>query len=87
MGPAMAKLSPDFVGLTGTDAELATAYQLFSIESSLVFEDPKSGPVYAHGSFIYLLDGQGRFLTVLPPILSTERMIEIIAGYAAEAAG
>jgi protein SCO1 len=87
MGPAMAKLSPDFVGLTGTDAELAVAYQLFSIESSLVFEDPKSGPVYAHGSFIYLLDGQGKFLTVLPPILSTARMIEIIAGHAAGAAG
>jgi protein SCO1 len=83
MAPAMATLSPAFVGLTGTTAELATAYKAFSIESSLVLEDPTHGPVYAHGSFIYLLDSDGGFLTVLPPILSNERMIAIISSYAA----
>ncbi len=87
MAPAMAKLSPDFVGLTGTDAELAVAYKAFSIESSLVFVDPASGPVYAHGSFIYLLDGDGKFITVLPPILSNDRMIDIIAAHAAQQSG
>ncbi len=84
MAPAMAQLSPDFVGLTGTAAELAVAYKAFAIESSFVFDDPASGPVYAHGSFIYVLDGAGNFLTVLPPILSDARMIEIISGYAAQ---
>jgi protein SCO1 len=83
MGPALAKWHPDFVGLTGDAAALAQAYKAFAIESGLVFTDPASGPVYAHGSFLYLLDGQGRFLTVLPPILTRDRMIEIIAGYAA----
>ena len=87
MAPAMAKWSADFVGLTGTEAELAKAYKAFSIESRLVFEDPASGPVYAHGSFIYLLDGTGKFITVLPPILSNDRMIEIITGHAAAQSG
>jgi protein SCO1 len=82
MGAALQKLHPDFVGLTGDDAALAHVYKLFSIDNELVFEDPASGPVYAHGSFLYLLDAEGAFLTVLPPILSTDRMIEIIAGYA-----
>lgn len=82
MGAALAKLHPDFVGLTGDEAALAQAYALFAVENALVFTDPATGPVYAHGSFLYLLDGQGRFLTVLPPILSDERIMEIIAGYA-----
>jgi protein SCO1 len=84
MGPALAKWHPDFVGLTGDEAALAHAYKLFSIDSEYLFADPATGPVYAHGSFLYLLDGQGKFLTVLPPILSNDRMMEIIAGYAAE---
>lgn len=87
LGPAMTALSPDFVGLTGTDAELAVAFKAFSIDSSFVFEDPATGPVYAHGSFIYLLDGAGQFITVLPPILSNDRMIDIIAAHAAQQSG
>ena len=83
MGPALTKLHPDFVGLTGDEAALAHAYKLFSIDNEFVFEDPATGPVYAHGSLLYLLDAEGTFLTVLPPILSNERMIEIIKGYAA----
>jgi protein SCO1 len=82
MAPAMAALSPDFIGLTGTEAELAVAYKAFSIDSSFVLNDPASGPVYAHGSFIYLLDGAGQFITLLPPILSNDRMIAIIAAHA-----
>jgi protein SCO1 len=87
MGPAMTALGPDFVGLTGTTAELAVARKAFSIDSALVFDDPASGPVYAHGSFIYLLDGTGQFITVLPPILGTDRMIEIIAAHATPQSG
>lgn len=87
MGRAMARLRPDFIGLTGTESELAVAYKAFSIESNFVFEDPASGPVYAHGSFIYLLDGTGAFITVLPPILSNDRMIKIIAAHAAQQSG
>jgi protein SCO1 len=84
MGPALARLHPDFVGLTGDDAALAQAYAAFQIDNEYLFDDPATGPVYAHGSFLYLLDGQGNFLTVLPPILSNDRMTAIIAGYAAD---
>jgi protein SCO1 len=82
MGPALRKYSPAFIGLTGDKASLEVAYRAFSIDSSLVFEDPVYGAVYAHGSFLYLLDAQGGFLTVIPPILTTDRVIDLIAGYA-----
>jgi protein SCO1/2 len=82
MAPALARIHPDFVGLTGPDTALSAVWRAFSIERSVVFEDPAGGAVYAHGSLLYLLDGQGRFLTVIPPILSDDRVIDIVAGYA-----
>ncbi|RMF39777.1 MAG: SCO family protein [Alphaproteobacteria bacterium] len=81
IGPALKRLHPDFVGLTGTEAELAAVYRLFGVERKLVFTDPLAGAVYAHGSFVYLLDARGTVQAVLPPILSAERMVEIMAAH------
>jgi protein SCO1/2 len=78
---AAAAIHPDLVALTGSAAELAAVRAAFQVESELVFVSPEHGEVYAHGSYIYVLDGEGRFLTLLPPILSVERMVEIVAGY------
>ncbi len=82
MAAALAKLDPDFVGLTGSSQALAATYKAFAVENTVVFTDPDGNPVYAHGSLLYLLDGEGRFLTVIPPILSDERAAEIIAAFA-----
>jgi protein SCO1/2 len=81
IGPALTAYHDDFVGLTGTDAELQVAYDAFSIEKEFLFEDPEYGPVYAHGSFMYLLDGAGKTLTLIPPVLSDDEIIAIIAKY------
>ena len=82
MGPALRMHHPDFVGLTGTEAQLEHTYDLFSVERTLIFEDPEFGPIYAHGSHIYLMDAKGDFLTLLPPILAPERVTEIVTSYA-----
>ncbi|WP_179378538.1 SCO family protein [Jannaschia marina] len=87
MGPALDAFAPGLTGLTGTEAELAHARDLFHVEKTLLFTDPRGVDVYAHGSHIYVMDGDGAFLTLLPPVLSVERMVEIVEGYAAEAAG
>ncbi|MEM9523653.1 MAG: SCO family protein [Pseudomonadota bacterium] len=87
IGPALAKHHSDFVGLTGAPEELAPVYDLFSVAHEIVFEDPELGPVYAHGSHIYLMDDKGAVLTLLPPILSGDRVIEIVMSYAKKAAG
>ncbi|MEM9794862.1 MAG: SCO family protein [Pseudomonadota bacterium] len=83
MGPALADYAPGLTGLTGSEAELAAVRELFHVERTALFEEPLGGgTVYAHGSHIFVMDGQGDFLTLLPPVLSTERMVEIVAGYA-----
>lgn len=81
LGPALTQYHPDFVGLTGTDAELQVAYDAFQVEKEVLFEDPEYGPIYAHGSFLYLLDGAGDVLTIIPPVLSDEEIATIIAKY------
>ena len=77
-------LHDDFVGLTGSEDALNHVYDLYGVESEVVFEDPEYGPIYAHGSHIYLLNGAGEVLTLLPPILSADRVAQIVANYAAE---
>ena len=75
------EIHPRLVGLTGSDQALKEAYTAFQIEKSLVYEHPDEGAIYAHGSFIYLLDPQGQFKTLFPPILGAERIAELTADY------
>lgn len=82
IGPALHEIHDDFVGLTGTRRQLNKVYDLFSVEIKLMFEDPEYGNVFAHGSHIYLLDGTGEVLTLLPPILGIDRITEIVKKYA-----
>lgn len=81
MKDAVALLHPRMLGLTGSENALQTAYDAFQVEKSLVYEHPDEGPVYAHGSFIYLLDPEGNFKTLLPPVLGPERIAEITKAY------
>jgi protein SCO1/2 len=81
LGPAAAAIHPDLVALTGAPEALAAARAAFQVEAELLFVSPEHGPIYAHGSYVYLLDAEGRFLTLLPPILSPARMAEIVLSY------
>ena len=81
IGPALQKIHPRFVGLTGSETALQAAYRAFNVERKVVFNYPDYGDVYAHGSYIYLLGADGRFLTLLPPVLGPERIAEVVKGY------
>jgi protein SCO1/2 len=83
---AAAAIHPRLKALTGSPERLAAARATFQVEAELLFVSPEYGPIYAHGSYVYLLDGAGRFLTLMPPILSAERMAEIAAARLAAAA-
>ena len=80
----------DFIGciqcLTGSEQALDAAYKAFSVEKKLVYEHPDEGPIYAHGSYIYLTGPDGAFMTLMPPVLSSDRIAEIVASYAAATA-
>jgi len=81
MKEALAYHHKDMVGLTGSEEALDVAYEAFNVQKSLVYEHPEEGPIYAHGSFIYLIGPDGDFKTLMPPILSPERMAEVAKGY------
>lgn len=83
MGAPLAEIHPDFIGLTGDEGALQIAYDAFSVEVEPLFEDPEYGWIYAHGSFVHLLDESGEILTLLPPILDVDRTTEIVRGYLA----
>jgi protein SCO1/2 len=82
MAAGLERIDGRIVGLTGTETELQVAWDAFGIERTALFEDPEYGTVFAHGSHIYLLDGAGRFLTLVPPILSAEAVAGIVAPFA-----
>ena len=81
IGPPLMQYHPDFVGLTGSEDALQVAYDAFSVERELLFTDPAGGDVFAHGSFIYLLDGEGAVLTLVPPVMDVDQAIGIITPY------
>ena len=81
MREALSHYHEDMVGLTGSDEALDVAYKAFQVEKKLVYEHPEEGPIFAHGSFIYLIAPDGTFKTLLPPILSPERIVEVTKSY------
>ncbi|MEL6620250.1 MAG: SCO family protein [Pseudomonadota bacterium] len=81
MGPPLAAIHPDFVGLTGDQSALQQAYDAFKVEVTPLFQDPEHGWVYAHGSFVHLLDAEGALLTLLPPVLDVDQAAGIARGY------
>lgn len=86
MRKSVPDIHPRLIGLTGSEQALDAAYKAFSVEKKLVYEHPDEGPIYAHGSYIYLTGPDGAFKTLMPPVLSSDRIAEIVASYAAATA-
>ena len=78
---AAPRIHPRLIGLTGDEAALAAARRAFQVSVEKLFEAPDGAPVYAHGALIYLVGRDGLVETILPPILSPERIAEIVRGY------
>jgi protein SCO1/2 len=81
MARQLPQYHPRLIGLTGSEDALATARSVFQIEATQVAATPEGAPIYAHGSFIYLVGRDGTVKSVLPPILSPERMAELMLKY------
>lgn len=81
MAEALPDIHPRMIGLTGEDENLQAVRDVFQVEAKVMFEDPEGNPIYAHGSYIYVIDAEGELATVLPPILGPERMAEVITKY------
>ncbi len=83
MLPALAALHPGFTGLTGSEGELAPVWEAFGVRREHLFTDPEGRQVFSHSGQLYLLDGEGALLTVLPPVLPEPLYLDILRGYAA----
>ncbi|MEE9376007.1 MAG: SCO family protein [Rhizobiaceae bacterium] len=81
LNKAATDIHPKLVGLTGTQANLAIAYKTFNVEKKFLFNHIDEGPIYSHGSFLYLLGPKGDFKTIFAPIISPTKIAEISAGY------
>ena len=81
LGQGLKKYDARVIGLTGPRERLEAAWKAFGIDVSEVARDWEDRPIYAHGSFVYLLGKDGKVKTLLPPILSPEQMAKIIGTY------
>ena len=57
----LASFGPEFVGLTGTEDEIAAAAKAYKVYYKPA--DVDAGEVLVHSSVIYLMDGKGAFLS------------------------
>ena len=78
LAAALAAHHPRLIGLTGSETALTAARAAFQVEVKPVIETPEGEPVYAHGSFIYLVGRDGLVKSVLPPVLRPERLAALM---------
>ncbi len=80
MKAALYKFHPHLVGLTGKPDMLKEAYQNYQ-QKPAVLGNWDTVPVISHSSYIYLMDKNGEFVTLFPPILNPPSMAKIIRKY------
>jgi protein SCO1/2 len=72
---------PRLVGLTGSAEQLAAAAKAYRVDSKELGKSWDGKPVISHGSYVYLIDAEGRFATLLPPVLDAAAMARTIRKY------
>ncbi len=81
LGLALAKIHPRLIGLTGTPAQLAAARRAYQLGAKATGKDLNGGALYEHGSFIYLMGPDGKFLSLFPPVIPPAALAAAIARY------
>lgn len=87
-------LHPRFVGLTGSETELAAVARIYRVHRRRLSVAPHSGRqthhhhhgggfTIDHGSLTYLMDAKGEFLTLFPHATGLERYTEVLSRYLA----
>jgi protein SCO1/2 len=81
LGPALAKIHPRLIGLTGTPEQLAAARRAYKLGAKITGRDLNGGALFQHGTFIYLIGPDGKFLTLFPPVVDPAALAAAIARY------
>jgi protein SCO1/2 len=78
----VASFSPRLLGLSGTEAEVAAAAKAWKVHRRKVLPSPGAADYLVdHGSLIYLMGPDGRFLTLFPANTPAETMAGAIRKY------
>ena len=81
LGPALARIHPRLIGLTGTPEQLAAARRAYRVGAKATGRDLQGGALFEHGTFIYLLGPDGKFLSLFPPVMPPAALAAAIARY------
>ncbi len=81
LGSAVAKIHPRLIGLTGTPEDLADARRAYMVGAEVTGQDLAGGALYRHGTFIYLMGPDGKFLSLFPPVMPPAALAAAIARY------
>ncbi len=81
LAPALAKIHPRLIGLTGTPERLAVARRAYKVGAKVTGKDLTGGALYEHGSFIYLMGPDGKFRSLFPPVMPPAALAAAIARY------
>lgn len=76
----LANFHPAIVGLTGSDGEIERVRAGFRVDARRIADPGRFERLYEHGTFIYVLDADGKLRSILPPVLPPERIAGIVAG-------
>ncbi len=81
LGPALEKIHPRLIGLTGTPEQLAAARRAYKVGAKATGRDLAGGALFEHGTFIYLMGPDGKFLSLFPPVIDPAALAAAIARY------
>ncbi len=81
LAPAVAKIHPRLIGLTGTLEALSATAKAYKVSAKPAGRSWKGTQIIDHGSFIYLMGPDGKFLTLFPPVMSPDAMAAAIGRY------
>jgi len=81
IGAYVRAIHPRIIGLTGTRQELRAAARAYGVKTKLLTEPGDKAPIYAHGSFMFLMNPNGKFATLFPPVMGPEAIAASIRRY------
>ncbi len=81
LAPAVAKIHPRLIGLTGSLEALSAAAKAYKVSAKLAGRSWKGTQIIDHGSFVYLMGPDGKFLTLFPPVMAPDAMAAAIGRY------
>ena len=74
-------IHPRMVGLTGSKSELKAVARAYNVQTKLLSKPGDKEPIYAHGSFIFLMKPNGKFATLFPPVLGADAIAASVRRY------